>query len=65
MLVLTRTVGESLLIGSDIIVTVERIRDGSVRLGIRAPREIPVIRLELASLAGQPSWRRPTAEGKA
>ena len=47
MLVLSRKVGEKILIGRDISVTVVRITGGGVRIGIEAPAELPVIREEL------------------
>jgi len=47
MLVLTRKSQEQIRIGRDIIVTVVRIKGQSVRLGIQAPTEIPVLRGEL------------------
>jgi carbon storage regulator len=47
MLVLTRKLMERLFIGDDICVTVVRLEAGQVRLGIEAPREVPVVRAEL------------------
>ena len=47
MLVLSRKVGEKLLIGKDISITVVRIVGGGVRLGIEAPPEMVVVREEL------------------
>ncbi|HMO14414.1 MAG TPA: carbon storage regulator CsrA [Pirellulaceae bacterium] len=47
MLVLSRKVGERILIGENIAVTVVRITGGGVRIGIEAPAELPVIREEL------------------
>ncbi len=47
MLVLSRRVGERILIGDDISVTVVRVTGGGVRIGIEAPPEMPVIRQEL------------------
>ncbi len=47
MLVLTRKLMEKLYIGDDICVTVVRLEGGQVRLGIEAPRQIPVVRAEL------------------
>ncbi len=47
MLVLTRKVGEEVVIGEDIRVTVVEVAAGRVRLGISAPRDIPVDRAEV------------------
>jgi carbon storage regulator len=47
MLVLSRKVGERILIGDQVTVTVVRISGGGVRLGIEAPPEMAVIREEL------------------
>ena len=48
MLVLTRKLNERIIIGDDITVMVVEIRDGTVRLGIEAPRSIEVHREEVA-----------------
>ena len=48
MLVLTRKLNERIIIGDDITVMVVEIRDGTVRLGIEAPRSIAVHREEVA-----------------
>ena len=48
MLILTRHPSESILIGPDVIVTVLAIRGDQVRIGISAPRDIPVHREEIA-----------------
>jgi len=47
MLVLTRKVGESIVIGQDIEVTVLEVRGEQVKLGIRAPRSVAVHRKEV------------------
>lgn len=47
MLVLSRKVEEKILIGDDIVVTVVRIGQKTVRIGIKAPKEMRVIREEL------------------
>ena len=49
MLVLTRREGESLKIGDDIIVTVTKIRNEQVRVGVTAPSGVAVLREEIAS----------------
>jgi carbon storage regulator len=47
MLVLTRKVGQRILIGENVAVTVVRVSQGTVRLGIEAPPETPIVREEL------------------
>lgn len=47
MLVLSRKVGQRILIGDNIAITVVRVSSGGVRLGIEAPNELPVVREEL------------------
>ncbi len=51
MLVLSRKAGEDILIGKDVRVRVIAAQGGQVRLGILAPREVEVLRAELASRA--------------
>lgn len=48
MLVVSRKVGERVLIGDQISVTVIKVGSGGVRIGIQAPKELAVIREELA-----------------
>lgn len=63
MLVLSRKIGERILIGENIAVTVVRIANGGVRLGIEAPAEFPVIREELKTRLDQTDARQqPTDE---
>lgn len=47
MLILSRKTGESIVIGSGIVVTVVRVDGDAVRLGISAPKDVPVHRLEI------------------
>lgn len=47
MLILTRRVGESIMIGDDIKVTVLDSRSGQTRIGVDAPKSIPVHREEI------------------
>lgn len=49
MLVLSRKVGERILIGDKISITVVRIGPGVVRLGVDAPEEMAIMREELKS----------------
>ena len=51
MLVLTRKAEESITIGNHIKVTVLEVRGHQVKLGIDAPREIPVNRTEIYELS--------------
>jgi len=56
MLVLSRNTDESIIIGNDITITVVAIRGDKVRLGIDAPKEISVHRLEVYhAIAKQPN----------
>ncbi len=48
MLVLSRKVGERILLGEKIKITVVRVSGGGVRLGIEAPADIAVVREEVA-----------------
>lgn len=49
MLVLTRKMDEAILIGEDIKITIVEIQGDKVKLGIEAPRELPVLREEIYS----------------
>ena len=46
MLILTRKIGESLIIGDDVEITVLSVRGNQVKLGVNAPKEIAVHRQE-------------------
>jgi len=55
MLVLSRKVGERILLGEKIKITVVRVSGGGVRLGIEAPADVTVIREEVAQAKAAPS----------
>ena len=69
MLVLSRQRDESIIIGDNIVVTIVDVRGDKVRLGIEAPKEIPVHRQEVyeaiqrenASKADQQPGSNPSA----
>ena len=62
MLVLSRKLGEKIVIGDNIVVTVVKIDRNQIRIGIEAPSEIPVYREEIAPqrLHARPSGPRPS-----
>jgi carbon storage regulator len=47
MLILTRRVGESVVIGEDVIITVLGVKGNQVRIGINAPKTVAVHREEI------------------
>jgi carbon storage regulator len=61
MLVLSRKVGERILIGDKIAVTVVRVGPGIVRLGVEAPHELAIIREELKTEERSPDQPHRTA----
>jgi len=56
MLVLSRKEGEQLLVGDNIVLTINRISGNRVAIGIDAPKEVPIVRGELER-AGLPAGR--------
>jgi len=65
MLVLSRKVGQRILIGDKIAVTVVRIGQGGVRIGVEAPHDLEVIREELKDGEGRktPAETEPSRVG--
>lgn len=47
MLILTRKVGETLMIGDEIEVTILSLKGNQVRIGVNAPKDVPVHREEI------------------
>ena len=47
MLILTRRVGESLMIGDDVTITVLAVKGNQIRIGVNAPRDVAVHRQEI------------------
>ena len=47
MLILTRRVGESLIIGDDIVINILSVKGNQIRIGVNAPKEISVHREEI------------------
>lgn len=49
MLVLSRKADQTIMIGSDVVVTVISVRNNRVKIGIQAPKDVRVLRQELVS----------------
>lgn len=48
MLVLSRKLGEKIVIGDNVVITIVKIDRNQIRIGIEAPQDIPVYREEIA-----------------
>jgi len=65
MLILTRRVGETVVIGDDIVVTVLAIKGNQVRIGVQAPKNIAVHREELLKrIEGEGALQRRAANSE-
>lgn len=47
MLIITRKVGESLIIDDNIEIVISKVQDGNVKIGIKAPKNISILRKEI------------------
>jgi carbon storage regulator len=61
MLVLTRKIGEEIIINGEICVSVVRLRGNRVQIGIKAPAGVPIRRRELIGTKPAPRDRAPVA----
>ncbi len=59
MLILTRRVGETLVVGDDITVTVLGVKGNQVRLGVNAPKDVSVHREEIYQRIQQEREQQP------
>ena len=62
MLILTRRVGETLMIGNDVTVTVLGVKGNQVRVGINAPKSVPVHREEIYERIKREQQGEPNGE---
>jgi carbon storage regulator len=59
MLIVTRKPGEKVMVGDQVVITVIEVKGSNVRIGIDAPRAVPVYREEIYA-----AMRQGSAEGK-
>ena len=64
MLVLSRKQDEKIIVGNNITITILKIRGNTVRIGIEAPRSVPVVRGELSRAGADDAVEPVTVEFK-
>jgi carbon storage regulator len=64
MLILTRRVGESVMIGNDVTVTVLGVKGNQVRVGINAPKSVAVHREEIYERIKREQEGEPSGESQ-
>jgi carbon storage regulator len=62
MLVLTRKVNQQIQIGDNVVITILHVRGQSVRVGIEAPRQVRVVRSEIADLPAEAPPQAPALQ---
>jgi carbon storage regulator len=62
MLIITRRPGEKLMIGDDVVIEVIEVSGSSVRIGIAAPKSVPVYREEIYSAVKAENTAAATAD---
>jgi carbon storage regulator len=64
MLIVTRRPGERVMVGDQVVITVIEVKGSSVRIGIDAPRAVPVYREEIYAAMQQNRGDEPSAAPK-